>query len=228
MRKTLLNALAGILAVIAVGAARAEYIDWASGLGPLGIQRGVSTIGNFPGFYGGDFPGVFPIPLTPAEGAAAVLGAPDGRFLSLPGNEAADPTPSGSGFRWAFVDVVFGGGAFDATSDLYIHELGNNLESVYLFFWFGNGGNLQMVRTRGASDTIIVDLDPYAALAAANGGFTHVTLGGYDLLGASFGFDLDAVGVTRRVPEPATLALLAAALLGAAAWRVRPQATPAA
>lgn len=220
MRKALLKGLLALLALAATAAARADYIEWASSLGPFGVQRGDSSIGTFPGFYGGDFPGVFPVPLTSAEAGAAVLGAPDGRFLSLPGNEAADPTPSGSGFRWAFVDVMFAS-PFDATSDLVIHELGDNAESVYLFIWFAGGGNLQLLRTRGASDTLIVDLDPYAALAATYGGFSgQVTLGGWDLLGASAGFDLDAVGVTR-VPEPGTLALLAAALLGAGAVRLR-------
>lgn len=221
MRRALLNGLLALLAFTAIGAARADYIDWASGLGPLGVRRGDPTIGNFPGFYGGDYSGLYPVELTPAQAAAAVLGAPDGRFLSLPGNEAADPTPSGTGFKWAFVDVVFGGGGFDASSDLYIRELGDDSASVYLFIWFASGGNVQRLVTRGASDTIVVDLDPYAARAAANGGFTHVTLGGWDLRGASAGFDLDAVGVSRRVPEPGTLALLAAAVIGAGALRGR-------
>jgi hypothetical protein len=220
MRKALLNGLFALFALATTAVAHADYIEWASGLGPLGIRRGDPSIGPMPGFYGGAFPGVFPVPLTDAEAAAAALGAPDGRFVSLPGNEAADPTPSGTGFRWAFVDLLFSS-PFDATSDLVIHELGNNAESVHLFLWFTGGGNLQLWTTRGAGEPLIVDLAPYAALAASYGGFSgQITLGGLDLLGGSPGFDLDAVGITR-VPEPGTLALLAAALIGAGAVRRR-------
>lgn len=222
MKKTLMTLLAAVATLTAATGVRADYIDWASSLGPMGIVRGDTTIGNFPGFYGGEFPGAFPIPLTGAQAIAAVLGAPDNSFLSLPGNEAGAPTPSGTGFKWAFVDVAFAGGGFDASSDLYIKELGNNSESVYLFVWTADGSNVQLVRTRGIDDMIVVDLAPYSGFSAAHGGFTHVTLGGQDLLGASFGFDLDAVGVSR-VPEPGTLTLLGLGLSGLALSRRRRQ-----
>ncbi len=186
-------------------------IVWATELGPLGLNRGDTTVGDFPGWYGGNFPGTFPVSLTPAEAEAAVLGAPDGSFVSLPGDETGNPTEPGTGFQWAYVDVAFGTN-FNAESDLLIQELGNNLESVQLFLWFEGGGNLQLVETRGTDDLMVIDLDPYAALVAANGNFSHVTLGGQDLLGASMGFDLDAVGITT-VPEPASLLIFGSGLL---------------
>jgi hypothetical protein len=198
----------GIL-VTAANTAQGSVI-WANEL--LGLNRGDSSIGDFSGWYGGNYPGAFPVSLTTTQVESAVLGAPDGFFATLPGNEAADPTVLGDASKWSYVDVAFGT-SFGATSDLLIQELGNNLESVQLFLWFAGGGNVQTVVTRGVDDLLVVDLDPYAALVAANGLFTHVTLGGQDLLGASMGFDLDAVGVTN-VPEPGALALLGTGLLG--------------
>ncbi len=93
-----------------------------------------STVGNFPCFYGGSFPGSFRIVLNATQAANAVLGAPGTRPSSTAGNEAASPAPSGTGFRWAFADLQFGTG-FDASSNLYLRELGNNSESAYLFLW---------------------------------------------------------------------------------------------
>lgn len=198
----------GLLFFIA-NTAQAAVI-WATELGPLGLNRGDTSVGDYSGWYGGSYPGSYPVPLTPAEAEAAVLGAPDTNFLSLPGNEAADPTEPGTGFKWSFVDVAFGTN-FGSTSDLLIQELGDSSESVYLFLWFASGGNVQTTVTRGADDLLVVDLDPYAGLVASYGMFSHVTLGGVDLLGASQGFDLDAVGIT--VPEPGVLMLFASGLL---------------
>lgn len=177
------------------------------------IFRGDATIGNFPGYYGGSFPGSYPVALTEDQAKSAVLGAPDGQFLSLPGNEAADPTPWGSAFQWAYVEVSFPID-FDSTYDLVLTELGDNGESAQLFIWFANGGNLQPVVTRGAGDEITVDLSPYAAILASNGGyFTRVGIGGQDLFGPSQGFDLDAVAISS-VPLPAAVWLFASGLLG--------------
>jgi len=59
------------------------------------ILRGNPAVGNFPGFYGGTFPGAFLVPRTQPQAEAAVVGAPNTIFLSLPGNEAVSPTPPG-------------------------------------------------------------------------------------------------------------------------------------
>lgn len=177
------------------------------------IFRGDTTIGNFPGYYGGSFPGSYPVALTEDQAKSAVLGAPDSQFLSLPGNEAADPTPSGSAFQWAYVEVSFPID-FDSTYNLTLTELGNNAESAHLFIWFADGGNVQPGVTRGASDEVTVDLSPYAGLLAAHGGvFTRVGIGGQDLFGDSQGFDLDAVAI-NAVPVPAAAWLFVSGLLG--------------
>lgn len=209
----------GLLLVMGIGAASAHAtIIYASSV--VQLERGSAVVPGFPGFYGGTFPGAFPVALTPAEAQTAVLGAPDTDFLSLPGDEANHPTPSGTGFQWAFVTLDFGSLVFDGSSHLLITELGDSAESAYVFVWTNDGSNVQFTRTRGASDTIDVDLSPYGAFAAAHGGFTEVTIGGQDLLGASPGFDLDAVGV-QVVPEPTTIVTLAWGLVGVAAARRR-------
>lgn len=177
------------------------------------IFRGDTTIGDFPGYYGGNFTESFIVELNQAQAEAAVLGAADGSFLSLPGNEAADPTPSGSAFQWAYVEVSFPID-FDSTYDLVLTELGTNAESAQLFIWFANGGNVQPVVTRGIGDEIRVDLSPYADTLAENGGtFTRVGIGGQDLFGPSQGFDLDAVAI-NAVPLPPAVWLLGSGLLG--------------
>jgi hypothetical protein len=178
------------------------------------IQRGDTTIGDFAGYYGGTYPGAYPVELTLAEATAAVLGTPDTKFLSLPGR---DDTPTGAGFPYAYVEVAFPSLFYATGTTLYITELGASQEAAHLWLWTSGGGNIQPVITRNGDDTIAVDLSGYAAILSSLGGaFTSVGVGGVDLRGSSQGFDLDAVGVAT-VPAPGAI-LLGVLGAGAVGW----------
>ena len=172
---------------------------------------------DFPGSYGGDIAGAFPVALDDATARSHVVGAPDGKFLTLPGQGG---TPSGAGFPGAYVEVGFGG-SFGPNTLLTIFEAGNNDEAAHVFLWSDNGGNIQFTFTRGASDATSFDLSGYAGTLALIGGtaFTKVGIGGLDLNGASKGFDLDAVSISA-VPEPESYAMLLAGL-GLVGWVAR-------
>lgn len=172
------------------------------------LTRG-SVPGDFPGFYGGPLAGVYPVALDEATARASVLGAPDNRFLSLPG---VSNTSSETPFPGAYVEVSFGSN-FDPNTLLKIWETGDGQESAQVFLWGNNGGNVQFTFTRGASDATSFDLSSYATALADIGGtsFTKVGIGGVDQLGTSKGFDLDAVSISP-VPEPEAYAMLMAGL----------------
>jgi len=176
------------------------------------ILRGDTTIGDFTEFYGGTYPGTYPVALTEAEARAAVLGSPDGAFLSLPGR---DDTPSGQGFPYAYVEVGFQD-TFGATAiNLYVTELGANLERAHLWIWTLDGSNIQPTIQRNGDDTIVLDLSSYASFMNDHGGaFDRIGIGGLDLLGASQGFDLDAVGVTVPIPGAVLLGMLGLSVAG--------------
>lgn len=176
-----------------------------------------SVAGDFPGFYGGNLLGTFPVAMSDAEARAAVLGPNDNIFLSLPG---VGGTPSGSAFPGAYVEVSFGAD-FGPNTQLKIWELGDNQESAHIFLWTNNGGNIQFQYTRGASDLNVFDLSMYAGTLTSLGAtsFTRVGIGGLDINGASKGFDLDAVAISA-VPEPETYALMLAGL-GLVGWMAR-------
>lgn len=168
-----------------------------------------SVPGDFPGFYGGSLTGTFPDAFDEATARASVLGSPDDRFLSLPG---VSDTSSGSPFPGAYVEVSFGSN-FDPNTVLKIWETGDSNESAQVFLWADNGNNIQFSFTRGGSDVTSFDLSNYTTALADIGGtsFTKVGIGGRDELGASKGFDLDAVSISP-VPEPEAYALLIAGL----------------
>lgn len=165
--------------------------------------------GDFPGqFYGGSFPGSFPLPLDDATARASVLGSPDNRFVSLPGS----PSMEGE-FNGAYAEVGFGSN-FDPHTLLKIWELGDNQESARVFLYGNNGGSVHFDFTRGATDLTTFDLSSYAGALASMDGSTSITkvgIGGLDQLGASKGFDLDAVSISP-IPEPETYAMLMAGL----------------
>jgi hypothetical protein len=172
---------------------------------------------DFPGSYGGDIAGAFPVALSDATARAYVIGAPDGKFLTLPGQTG---TASGAPFPGAYVEVGFGSN-FGPDTILKIFETGDNAEAAQVFLWTNNGGNIQFQFTRGASDETSFDLSGYAGTLTALGAtsFTKVGIGGLDLNGASKGFDLDAVSIAA-VPEPETYAMLLAGL-GIVGWMAR-------
>jgi hypothetical protein len=169
------------------------------------ILRGDTTIGDFPGFYGGNYPGAYPVELTEEQAKAAVLGSPDNYFLSLPGR---DDTPTGEGFPYAYVEVAFSN-YFSPQGNLAIlTEIGANQERAQLWIWTLDESNVQLQIQRNGDDTITVDLSPYTDFVNLHGGvFTKVGIGGLDLLGASQGFDLDAVGVSSVIPAPGAILL---------------------
>ena len=216
MRFHRLAACATALALLPVAAEAQSFATTTFTLLPGSIAGA-----DFPGSYGGDIAGAYPVALSDATARAYVTGAPDGKFLTLPGQAG---TPEGAPFPGAYVEVGFGSN-FGPDTILSIFESGNNAEAAHVFLWSDNGGNIQFEFTRGASDETSFDLSAYASTLALIGGtsFTKVGIGGLDLNGASKGFDLDAVSISA-VPEPESYALMLAgfAVVGWMTRRRRP------
>lgn len=204
------TATAAVLGVGMAGPAQAQEVE----------TFATSVVAIDPGaggtFFGGNFPGVFPIALSAAQARAAVLGAPDTAFLTLPG------TGEDMG---AFVQLSFGLN-FGTDATLRIWELGANGESATVSLLTNNGGEVEFDITRGASDIMSFSLGAFAMDLASVGGsyFTGVRIRGLDLLGGSNGFDVDAVSITTPVPEPSTYALMVMGL-GAIGWLKRRRRT---
>jgi len=71
--------------------------------------------------------GAFPIAPDDGTARSCVLGSPDGKFLTLPGQAGM---LSGAPFPGAYVEVGFGANFGPATT-LNIYEAGNNAESTH-------------------------------------------------------------------------------------------------
>jgi len=212
MRFHRLAVLAAALALLPLAAQAQSF-----GTTTFTLLPGSIAGADFPGSYGGDIAGAYPVALSYATARAYVLGAPDGKFLTLPGQGG---TPDGAPFPGAYVEVGFGSN-FGPDTVLKIFEVGDNAEAAHVFLWTDNGGNIQFEFTRGASDETSFDLSAYAGTLASIGAtsFTKVGIGGLDLKGASKGFDLDAVSISA-VPEPESYALMLAGL-GVVGWMAR-------
>ena len=190
---------------------------YASGTGTL--LRGDTTLGDFPGFYGGNLTS-FPVPLTEAQARLAVLGAPDDSFLSLPGGPALEGKP----FPGAYIELTFPSTFIATGNTLTIYETGDSGEKALL--WLIVAGplgpgffnlNASVRNVPGGFSFDLTGLQSILDSAYGPGAvFTGVAVGGLDLLGRSQGFDLDAVSVSSTAsPEPGTLALMGLALAAA-------------
>ena len=156
---------------------------------------------SFPtGAYGGTFPGSFPVvvPLSYATDGDATT------FVSL---------PTGS-----YITLGFSGGfIFDGAGlDLFVSEVGGADEHADVYVSSDFGVTFTFL---GQATTATVSGFDLASIGYT-GNVNAVKIVGVDNLGGSPGFDLAFVqgleGSVVLVPEPASLALVALGLLGAA------------
>lgn len=156
--------------------------------------------GPLTGPYGGTFPGVFPVavPLTYATDGNSTT------FVSL---------PTGS-----FIVVGFSGGfVFDGPGlDIFISEIGGNDETADIFVSSDFGATFTFLGVATTATVSGFDLSAISYTDRVNA----VKIVGLDNFGGSPGFDLAFVQglegsvVVTPVPEPGTLALFGAALMG--------------
>ncbi|WP_046115948.1 PEP-CTERM sorting domain-containing protein [Aquincola tertiaricarbonis] len=185
------------------------------------------AFGSLPGrWYGSSSADNFAVvPITEFEIEEAVLGAPDLRFVALPG---VGEQALGGAFRGAYVEVAFDR-TFDANTVVTVYETLRDHEEAVIWLWYANG-TFEQLRTDPAvkGDAVSFDLRPYAGFLANNGGaFTRIGIGGLDEGGSVKGFDLDAIAISP-VPEPATWMLLGLGTFAIATFlkHQRPRAVP--
>jgi hypothetical protein len=180
------------------------------------LVRGDTTIGNFPGYYGGFAPFTDTVELSAEQAIANVLGAPDGNFTTLPGR---DDTLPGDPWPYMYIEFAFGT-TFTPQDRIVVTEFGHAFEAARLWVYSTTGESVQATLIRyDADDTLILDLAPWAGQYAA---FDRVGIGGLDLLGTAQGFDLDAIGVDiAPIPLPAAAWLLLSGLIAGAGFARR-------
>lgn len=152
--------------------------------------------GSYGGIYPGSFPVVVPLSYATDGDSTTFVSLPTDSFLTL-------------GFSTGFV--------FDGPGlDLFVSEVGGADETANVFVSSDFGTNFTFLGVATTSTVSGFDLDSISFTDKVNA----VKIVGLDSFGGSPGFDLAFVQglegsvVVNPVPEPGTVALLSAALLG--------------
>lgn len=200
------NAALPVDSVVAISAFGSGAIPSASGIllsqsstrdemyaNSVTYKRPAYEQGNFHGsYYGGQDDESSPVVLSAAQADQAVLGAPDGSFLSLPG---LGPNGDSARITVGFPEL------FEAGDQLVVTEIGASGETAYLFVGAGEPGaslgNAQLSITRGANEDIIRTLHGSSFPSLYN-----VNIHGTSLGGNSQGFDLDSMAIISQYPGP--------------------------
>lgn len=207
----------GLLAVVSAHRADAAVLF---ARGTASFTRGDTTVGLSPTFYGSDNSSN-PLLLTQGQARLAVIGGPDGAYVSLPGQ---NDTPQGADFPYAYVELTYPTTFIAQGTTLDIFEYGAEGEQALLSLWVSSGGVIQVnADVRSAPFGFHIDLSYLQQILDTFGpgaAFTKIGIGGLDIIGESPGFDLDTIVVTTTVPEPATGLLIAFALAAGAPARL--------